>query len=131
MNNNTSSHVPFAQLPPEARVLFSILLMTIYGPERPPAEKVCADFERIWNTQQLTLDDFRNPDRISEVFDRYAEIFRKDAWWLENIGVPRREAERVGFFRERRRLAQAASNAAPTKEGGSVPTVTVDASRNA
>jgi hypothetical protein len=102
MNNNTTSHVPFAQLPPEARFLFSICLMTIYGPERPPAEKVRSDLEMIWNTEQLTLDDFRKPGRMSEVSHKYAAISRNDVWWLDMFEVSREEAGRTGFFEWRR-----------------------------
>jgi hypothetical protein len=61
MNNNTCLHVPFAQLPLEARVLFSIILATIYGPEPPAAAKVLADVEMIWDSENLTLDDFNKP----------------------------------------------------------------------
>lgn len=131
MNSTSSSHVPFAQLSSEARVLFFLLTMTIYGPERPAVQKVVADLEMIWNTEQLALDDFRNPVRMSEVFDKYAAIFRRDVWWLDRIGVSREEAERTGFFRERRRLAQGGSNAAQMHAGGPVSTVTGDASRSA
>jgi len=97
MDNDFSSHIPFAQLPVEARVLFSILLMTIYGPERPPAEKVLADLEMIWDNEQLALGDFMKPGRIEDVFGKYAAVFRKDVWWLGSIGVSREQAEREGF----------------------------------
>jgi hypothetical protein len=131
MNNDSSTHVPFAQLPPEARFLFSICLMTIYGPERPPAEKVRTDLERIWDTEKLSLDDFKKSDRISEVFDKYAAIFRKDVWWLDAFGVSRKEGERAGFFRERRRRALAESRLPKPQAGGSVSAVTGDASQRA
>jgi hypothetical protein len=102
MNSTSSSHVPFAQLPPEARVLFSILLMTIYGPERPAVQKVLADLEMIWDGEQLALDNFRKPGRMKEVFDTYAAILREEVWGLDSIGVSREEAEREGFFALRR-----------------------------
>lgn len=106
MNSTASSHLPFAQLPPEARALFFILMMTVYGPELPATEKVFEDLEMIWNTERLTLDDFQNDERLNQVFEKYARVFRKDAWWLDSIGVSREDAERAGFFEWRRRRAQ-------------------------
>lgn len=71
--------------------------MTICGPKRPPAEKIFADLEMIWDCEQLAPGDFMKPGRIEEVFDKYAAVFRKDAWWLDAFGVSREEAEREGF----------------------------------
>lgn len=89
--------------------------MTIYGPERPPAGKVLADLERIWDSEQLALGDFMKPGRIEEVFDKYAAVFRKDVWWPDAFGVSREQAEREGFFewkRSRRRALQSPSSSA-------------------
>jgi hypothetical protein len=76
--------------------------MTICGPKRPPAEKIFADLEMIWDCEQLAPGDFMKPGRIEEVFDKYAAVFRKDAWWLDAFGVSREQAEREGFFEWKR-----------------------------
>jgi len=115
MNNKSSSHVPFAQLPPEARVLFSILLMTVCAPERPAVQKVLADLEMIRDSEQLAPDDFRKPGRRKEVFNQYAATFREEVRWLDSIGVSREEAEWEGFFewrRSRRRSVNGSPKAA-------------------
>jgi len=60
-------------------------------------------------------DHPEKPGRIKEVFNKYAAIFREDAWWLDCIGVSREEAERSGFFewrRSRRRNANGSKKAA-------------------
>ena len=109
MNNDSSSHLPFAQLPPEARVLFYILFQTMYGPERPPIAQVRADLETIWNSEALTMDVFEKDDVLTALFDKYAEKNRVSAWWLESWGVSRREASRCCFSSERQRPVPSAA----------------------
>jgi hypothetical protein len=70
MKNECNPHTLFAQLPIEARVLFYIQSMSAWEYHcRSPhtAVEVNADLESIWNAQELTLDDQRDWDRMSEL----------------------------------------------------------------
>jgi hypothetical protein len=73
MNTYSSIHVPFAQLPIEARVAFyflssSALEYHCYWPHT--AAEIYADLERIWNAERLRVSDLQDEDRMSEILER-------------------------------------------------------------
>jgi hypothetical protein len=62
------AHVPFAQLPIEARALFYIQSMAAweYHCNLPhSAAEIRSDLERIWNAERLTPEDLRDWGRMS------------------------------------------------------------------
>jgi hypothetical protein len=65
-----TNYVPFAELPTEAKVLFYIQSMSAWEYHcnwlHTPAE-VYRDLERIWNTEELTLECLRDWRRMSEL----------------------------------------------------------------
>jgi len=68
MNNTSSSHTPFAQLPSEARVLFFIYAsaaLACYGSRPPRPSELAQQLEVIWNQRRLRCDDLSDPDRMT------------------------------------------------------------------
>ena len=88
----TSLHVPFTQLPVEARVLFSIFAsaaLARYRSQIPTSGDMAAGLERIWNENRLTLPDLSDPYRMTAL--------------LESHSVALLEDEENGCFCKRRR----------------------------
>jgi hypothetical protein len=68
MITNCNPHMPFAQLPIEAKVLFSIQSMSAWEyycnwPHTP--DEIRCDLERIWNAEELSQEDLRDWPRMS------------------------------------------------------------------
>jgi len=64
MNRIYLSHIPFAELPVEARALFfinALAAMARYGPQRPERSELAAVLETIWNGNRLSLKDLSDP----------------------------------------------------------------------
>ena len=62
------SHVPFAELPVEARALISINAMAAvarYGAQPPKQSELTPVLETIWNGNRLRLKDLSDPFRMT------------------------------------------------------------------
>ena len=68
MNRISLSHIPFAELPVEARALFfinALAAMARYGAQRPERSELAAVLETIWNGNRLSLKDLSDPFRMT------------------------------------------------------------------
>ena len=68
MITSPTSHVPFAELPVEARALFSIIAMASlvrFGAPRPDRSEMNLVLETIWNANRLRLKDLSDPFRMT------------------------------------------------------------------
>jgi hypothetical protein len=72
------SHVPFAQLPPEARALFSIYAIASlarYGAQRPNQSDLTPALEIIWNWNWLRLENLSDPFHVADLLiEHFAPI---------------------------------------------------------
>ena len=71
---NTSLHVPFAQLPIEARVLFAIYAAAAaprFGCVPPELSTLLQQVEEVWNTNRLTRLELSDPVRITALLKSY------------------------------------------------------------
>jgi hypothetical protein len=62
------SHIPYAELPSQARSLFFIFALAAvarYGTQPPKQSELTPILEVIWNKNQLRLKDLRDPSRIT------------------------------------------------------------------
>jgi len=72
MKKASISHVPFAQLPIEARVLFSIYASAALAKycSRPlTLATLGVELDAVWDANRLTLRDLSNPDRMTELLE--------------------------------------------------------------
>jgi hypothetical protein len=72
MNTITLPHVPFAELPVEARALFLINALAAvarYGAQPPEQSKLTPLLETIWNGNRLRLKDLSDPFRITALLE--------------------------------------------------------------
>ena len=70
----TSSHVPFAQLPVEARYLFFIYAsaaLARYRSEPPTTCELAPELQAAWNRNQFNKSDLFDPDRLTQLLDEY------------------------------------------------------------
>jgi len=68
MNTISLPHVPFAELPVEARALFFINALAAvarYGAQPPEQSELTPVLEAIWNGNRLGLKDLSDPFRIT------------------------------------------------------------------
>jgi hypothetical protein len=68
MNSISLSHVPFAELPVEARALIFIHALAAvarYGAQRPEQSELTPVLETIWNGNRLRLKDLSDPFRMT------------------------------------------------------------------
>ena len=68
MNNISLSHVPFAELPSQARALLFINALAAvarYDAQRPEQSELTPLLETIWNGNQLCLKDLSDPFRMT------------------------------------------------------------------
>jgi hypothetical protein len=68
MNTTTLPHVPFAELPVEARALFLINALAAvarYGAQPPEQSELTPVLKTIWNGNQLRLKDLSDPFRMT------------------------------------------------------------------
>jgi hypothetical protein len=71
---NTSLHVPFAQLPIEARVLFAIYAAAAaprFGSVPPELSTLLLQVEEVWNANRLTQLELSDPVRITALLKSY------------------------------------------------------------
>lgn len=88
MNNTHFIHVPFRNLPAEARFLFFLLAtgaMALHRDWPPTPAEISDDLEAAWNTEKLTEADFDVPGRIEKVLEKYLAKYASDEgrWWVE------------------------------------------------
>jgi hypothetical protein len=68
MQNLSSSHVPFAELPIQARILFflnAVAVLARYGLPRPKQSELAPWLEMIWNSNRLLTDDLSDPHSMT------------------------------------------------------------------
>jgi hypothetical protein len=68
MNTISLSHIPFAELPVEARALFSIIALAAVarnGAQPPEQSELTPLLETIWNGNRLSLKDLSDPFRMT------------------------------------------------------------------
>lgn len=73
MNNTYELHVPFAELPVEARALLFLFAFSVNArfDVRPPTPgELTPVLERIWNDSELCLVDLSDPNRLTQLFKR-------------------------------------------------------------
>jgi hypothetical protein len=74
MQNKTSPHVPFAQLPVEARFAFffnALAAVARYRSLPPTVEELAPELEVAWNRNQLRQSDLSDPDRMTQLLEKY------------------------------------------------------------
>ena len=68
MHDILPSHIPFAELPVEARALFSIYAIAAlarYGTQRPVRSELTQLLEFIWDRNRLCPSDISDPHRMT------------------------------------------------------------------
>ena len=73
MNNSRRSHIPFAELPIEARVLFFLFASTAvvrFGTPPPTPADLAPQLEIVWNRHKLCDEDLRDPDRLTALLEK-------------------------------------------------------------
>jgi hypothetical protein len=73
MITNSLSHVPFAELPVEARVLFFILALPAvarYGVKPRKQSELTPALEAVWNGNRLCPKDFSDPFRMTALLEK-------------------------------------------------------------
>ena len=71
---NTSLHLPFSQLPIEARVLFAIYAAAAaprFGSVPPELSTLLLQVEEVWNANRLTQLELSDPVRITALLKSY------------------------------------------------------------
>lgn len=71
METISLSHVPFAQLPSEARTLLHIFAMATvarYSFVRPTPQELAPRLETLWNDDRLAPTDLSDPRRMTLLF---------------------------------------------------------------
>jgi hypothetical protein len=77
----TSLYVPFAELPIEARVLFSIFAsaaLARYRSQIPTSGDMAAGLERVWNANRLTLRELSDPYRMTALLESHSVALLAD-----------------------------------------------------
>jgi len=88
MKDNNHPHVPFQSLPFETKFLFFLMAegaMALHRDWPPTPAEIRDDLEAAWNTEKLTEEDFKVPDRIEKILEKYLAKCASDEgrWWLE------------------------------------------------
>jgi hypothetical protein len=79
MIQNRNSHQPFAALPAEARVLFSIYAsaaLARYGVQPPKQSELVPALEIVWNWNMLRQEDLSDPFRMTELLIEHFALHR-------------------------------------------------------
>ena len=72
MISSSTLHIPYAELPVEARALFSIVAMAAsarFGVQRPNQSEMNPVLETIWNQNLLRLKYFSAPFRMTALLE--------------------------------------------------------------
>lgn len=72
--SNHRIHIPYCELPAEARALFTIFGLAAASRfvVRPPHRaKLDAMLATVWNAERLTRNDLRDPDRLTHLIEDY------------------------------------------------------------
>jgi hypothetical protein len=73
MINKSISHLPFAELPVEARVLFFIIALPAvarFGVKPPKQSELTPVLETIWNRNRLSRNDLSDPFRMTALLEK-------------------------------------------------------------
>jgi hypothetical protein len=95
MARDSNTHVPFAKLPFEHRVLFYIQSLSAFAYHccwPHTSAEIHADLERIWNAEQLTEEDLKDWVRMSELLEARLP---KCGW--QELRFKRRRTKRRGW----------------------------------
>jgi hypothetical protein len=68
MISSSSLHIPYAELPSQARALFFIIAtaaLARFGAQRPNQSEMNPVLETIWNRNRLRLQDLSDPFRMT------------------------------------------------------------------
>jgi hypothetical protein len=79
MIDTTKLHLPYSELPAEARGMLFILAMgtlAAFGARRPDESELTPALEIVWNWNRLRLEDLSDPTRITEVLIEHFALFR-------------------------------------------------------
>jgi hypothetical protein len=79
MITKRNSHAPFAALPPEARVLFSIYAsaaLARYGVQAPNQSELVPALEIVWNWNMLCQEDLSDPYCMTELLIEHFALHR-------------------------------------------------------
>jgi hypothetical protein len=79
MSTESVFQAPFAELPAEARALFSIYAIAAlarYGAQRPNQSELISALEIIWNWNRLCLDDLSDPFRMTDLLIEHFALNR-------------------------------------------------------
>lgn len=97
---NTSIHVPFAELPIEARVLFAIYASAAaprFGYTPPELSTLLLQVEEVWNANRLTRLELCDPARITALLKSYVS---------PSVGDKKKSTGSTHKLRQRRKGAQ-------------------------
>jgi hypothetical protein len=78
MNTISPSHVPFAELPSQARALFfinALATMACYGAQPPSQSELTPVLETIWDGNHLRPQDLSDPFRMTALLKKELESF--------------------------------------------------------
>jgi|GEM_PF-6395494 len=70
MNQSCDLHFPFAELPSEARTLFSIYAVAAlarFGAQLPEEVYLFPALEIVWNWNSLSMKDLADPTRLTDL----------------------------------------------------------------
>jgi hypothetical protein len=73
MQNTPSSHLPFEQLPLEARALFFIYAsaaLARYQSHRPRPSELANMLATVWDTYRLTSEDLSDPTGMTRLLEK-------------------------------------------------------------
>ena len=74
-----TSHIPFRELPSQARGLlfiFAIGALAAFGTKRPGESELTPALEIIWNWNRLRLDDLSNPGHMTHLLTEHFGLLR-------------------------------------------------------
>ena len=78
MNPISPSHLPYSELPSQARALFfvnALAAVARYGARPPKQSELNPVLETIWNGNQLRLKDLTDPFRMTALLKKELESF--------------------------------------------------------
>src|SRR5579863_2255150 len=101
MKIDSTVHLPWAQLPVEARFCFILFFSGVFGPEEFDRKAVIRELARIWDLEQLSIGFMEDQDHFWALYGKYQFLYREGVWRLEAFGTSREEAERAGFIKLR------------------------------
>ena len=99
--NIDATHIPWAQLPLEARFGFILFFSGIFGPEELDGKAVAVELAKIWDSEQLTLAFLNDDEGFWHLYRKYRDKYSEGVSRVDGYGFSREEAERAGFIKPR------------------------------